>query len=196
MHLTEYGYRLFASDVEFELKVPYRDYAWGFHIDGDGAVVEQYGAKVSDVQRTETGWKFTVLSERLVPPELLGLFISFQVDGLKSGRYKVLTDGKSGMPVTTTGSLSVGYAALAPAEIAQAEKLRTAINAKNQLYFYRWRPQNETYLFGFRKHEQGKNAAEVVQFDPLIAEKEAEIAKLRVPQPHQYEIVREPDEKK
>ncbi len=60
------------------------------------------------------------------------------------------------------------------------EKLRQAIVAKNRLYFYRWRPENETYLFGFRKHEQGQNAREIPQFDPLIAEKEKEIAELRV----------------
>jgi lysophospholipase L1-like esterase len=72
--------------------------------------------------------------------------------------------------------------------------LRNAIIAKNQLYFYRWRPQNETYLFGFRKHEQGKNAKEVAEFDPLIAKAEEEIDKLKKPKPHRYEIV--PAEKK
>lgn len=51
---------------------------------------------------------------------------------------------------------------------------------KNKLFFYRWRPQNETYLFGFRKHEQGQNAKEVFQFDPLIAAEEKKIAELRV----------------
>ncbi len=59
------------------------------------------------------------------------------------------------------------------------EKLRLAVVAKNQLFFYKWRPQNETYFFGFRKHEQGKNAKEVVEFDPLIAKAEEEIAFLR-----------------
>jgi lysophospholipase L1-like esterase len=59
------------------------------------------------------------------------------------------------------------------------ESLRQVIIAKNRLYFYRWRPQNETYLFGFRKHEQGKNAREIPLFDPLVAEKEQEIARLR-----------------
>ncbi len=39
---------------------------------------------------------------------------------------------------------------------------------KNQLFFHRYRPQNETYLFLFRKHEQGNNASEIPQFDPLI----------------------------
>ena len=50
--------------------------------------------------------------------------------------------------------------------------LRETIIAKNHLFFQRWRPQNEIYLFGSRKHEQGRNGAEIPQFDPLIAEKE------------------------
>ncbi len=58
------------------------------------------------------------------------------------------------------------------------EPVRQAVRKKNELYFYRWRPQNETYLFGFRKHEQGRNAKEVVEFDPLVAAAEAEIDKL------------------
>jgi lysophospholipase L1-like esterase len=57
--------------------------------------------------------------------------------------------------------------------------LREAIRQKNQLYFHRWRPQNFTYLFGFRKHEQGNNAVEIPQFDPLVAEAEATIEELR-----------------
>lgn len=57
-------------------------------------------------------------------------------------------------------------------------KLRGEVVAKNRLFFHRWRPQNETYLFGFRKHEQGNNGAEIPQFDPLIAEKEKAIAAL------------------
>lgn len=59
------------------------------------------------------------------------------------------------------------------------ERVRTRVAAKNLLFFHRWRPQNETYLFGFRKHEQGQNAKEIPMFDPLIAAVEAEIAKIR-----------------
>ena len=59
------------------------------------------------------------------------------------------------------------------------EALRQAVVEKNQLFFYRWRPQNETYLHGFRKHEQGNNAKEVPQFDPLVEAKDVEIAQLR-----------------
>lgn len=56
------------------------------------------------------------------------------------------------------------------------EAVRAAVRKKNELFFHRWRPQNETYLFGFRKHEQGKNAKEIVEFDPLIAKAEQELA--------------------
>jgi lysophospholipase L1-like esterase len=82
-----------------------------------------------------------------------------------------------------------GYRALAPivarALVASAnsnqkpsEKLRTVVIAKNELWFNRHRPQNEIYLFGSRKHEQGNNGVEIPQFDPLIDAKDKEIAAL------------------
>jgi lysophospholipase L1-like esterase len=62
---------------------------------------------------------------------------------------------------------------------ANAEPLREAIIEKNRLFFHKWRPANETYLFLFRKHEQGQNAKEMPMFDPLILEKEKEISVLK-----------------
>jgi len=58
------------------------------------------------------------------------------------------------------------------------EKLRSAVLAKNELYFHRWRPQNNTYLFLFRKHEQGQNAKEIPMFDPLVKAQEQQIQTL------------------
>ncbi len=57
-------------------------------------------------------------------------------------------------------------------------KLKELHIEKNRLFFHRWRPANETYLFLFRKHEQGQNAKEIPQFDPLIAAEEEQIAEL------------------
>src|SRR3984957_3126461 len=48
------------------------------------------------------------------------------------------------------------------------EQMRQEILRKNQLFFDRWRPQNPTYLIGFRQSEQGMNAKEIPEFDPLI----------------------------
>ena len=83
-----------------------------------------------------------------------------------------------------------GYAALVAALQAQEhwktpsagdEKMnaiRQKIVEKNMQFFHRWRPQNITYLTGFRKHEQGNNAVEIAQFDPLVAQLENEIAEI------------------
>ena len=57
--------------------------------------------------------------------------------------------------------------------------VREQVNAKNQLFFHRWRPANETYLFLFRRHEQGNNAAEIPRFDPLVAAAEADVRTAR-----------------
>ena len=58
------------------------------------------------------------------------------------------------------------------------EQLRESIVKKNELFFHRWRPQNQTYLFGFRRHEQGQNAKEIPMFDPLISAEEERIFSL------------------
>jgi hypothetical protein len=63
----------------------------------------------------------------------------------------------------------------------QYEALRQLLLKKNELYFHRWRPQNITYLFGFRKHEQGNNAADIAKFDPFILDLEKQIHELQQP---------------
>ncbi|MBN9118456.1 MAG: SGNH/GDSL hydrolase family protein [Planctomycetes bacterium] len=94
-----------------------------------------------------------------------------------------LTD--NGMHLTEAGYLGTVDAfraslGLYPRRDEELGTLRKAIIAKNELFFHRWRPQNETYLFGFRKHEQGNNAKEVeVEFDPLVEKADEEVAKIR-----------------
>ncbi len=61
----------------------------------------------------------------------------------------------------------------------QTEALRSAILRKNEWFFHRSRPANMAYIFGFRRHEQGRNAAEILRFDGYIAAEEARIAGLR-----------------
>jgi len=60
----------------------------------------------------------------------------------------------------------------------QTTALRAALVRKNDLFFHRWRPANHTYIFGFRKHEQGKNAAEMPQFDERLSKTDSAIATL------------------
>jgi lysophospholipase L1-like esterase len=61
---------------------------------------------------------------------------------------------------------------------ARSENIRKQVVAKNTLFFHRWRPANETYIFLFRKHEQGNNAVEIPQFDPLVEAAEQKVRSL------------------
>jgi lysophospholipase L1-like esterase len=66
-----------------------------------------------------------------------------------------------------------------PADFAaRSETLRDQVVAKNRLFFHRWRPANETYIFLFRKYEQGNNAVEILQFDPLVEAAEQQVRSL------------------
>jgi lysophospholipase L1-like esterase len=105
--------------------------------------------------------------------------------------FSLVRDMKKDKPLTDDGlhltdygyrktASTLGLAFVFTPEVSPPdEKLREAIIEKNRLYFHRWRPQNETYLFGFRKHEQGQNGREIPLFDPLVEAQEKEIAKLR-----------------
>jgi hypothetical protein len=122
------------------------------------------------------------------PPALVAF--RDRIKELPDGRYRLSIDGS---PVDEERPRDLWKEHLSYSispDYQQVERLRQAIIAKNRLYFYRWRPQNETYLFGFRKHEQGNNAAEIPLFDPLVEEKEQEIARLKVPVKHVYELIR------
>jgi len=111
-----------------------------------------------------------------------------RIEGLSASKLSVKVDGK---PVRIKDHDGGDFSILSGPEIDQIERVRSLINKKNELYFHRWRPQNETYLFGFRKHEQGNNATEIPQFDPLIAELESEINQLKKPTKHTYEVIPE-----
>jgi lysophospholipase L1-like esterase len=115
--------------------------------------------------------------------------VVLRVGGLAEGQYQVRIDGKEAL-AASAAQLAEGVALTSDPNIEQESKLRRAIAAKNELFFHRHRPQNETYLFLFRRGEQGNNAVEIPQFDPLIEEKEKEIAALRAPQSHEFEIIR------
>lgn len=106
---------------------------------------------------------------------------------LAPGKYTLKIDGQV---VRTVSDTEVRTISVPDPSLRQAEELRQTIIEKNQLFFHRSRPQNETYLFGFRKYEQGQNAKEVPQFDPLIEALEKKIDDLKKPKPHTYELVR------
>lgn len=68
-------------------------------------------------------------------------------------------------------------------ETPEQRTLREAILRKNSLFFHRSRPANYTYIFGFRKREQGRNAVEIPKFDPLVEKAEADVISIAAGKP-------------
>ncbi|MDX1963174.1 MAG: SGNH/GDSL hydrolase family protein [Pirellulales bacterium] len=102
-------------------------------------------------------------------------FLAYPSDAAR-GEASSLT--YNGLHLDDAGYVSAAKLLFTPPDGRDAQpsdELRQKIIAKNELFFHRWRPQNQTYLFGFRKHEQGQNAKEIAQFDPLVAKLEEEI---------------------
>jgi lysophospholipase L1-like esterase len=190
IHLTAWGYWKSAPALEQGLGLP--EDTWRVRLRADGRGARGDGAAVANVQTRPL--RFEATDDMLpLPPPPDGVWRSsmpervLTVRGLPPGDYTLSIDGK-GVTAASAKEWASGVTLTRTPEFDQAERLRRAIVAKNLLYFHRWRPQNETYLFGFRKYEQGQNAVEIPKFDPLVAKQEAEIARLKVPLPHKYEL--------
>ena len=170
LHLTAYGY--------------WETYSAMPHFETESVYIAS--APKGNLTEFHPKLKFNYLP--IVPPNGLHKGPLTVIEGLPEGTYSLTYDGK---PLITASAKewADGRGLAGGPDDAQFEKLRQTIVAKNELYFHRWRPANITYLFLFRKYEQGQNAREIPQFDPLVAAKEREIAKLRMPVEHVYELV-------
>jgi lysophospholipase L1-like esterase len=201
IHLTPWGYWNAAPLLEQGLGLPEAEWRVQLRAKPEGAAGRAAGARVEDVRQLDerTPLRFQVTDEvlPLPPPPRDGAPAAnakrkaptvrlLRVQQLPPGKYSLFIDGKE-IIAASAEAWADGVNLDRGPEFEQAQRLRRAIVAKNALYFHRWRPQNETYLFGFRRGEQGKNAVEIPQFDPLVAREEAEIARLRAPVTHTYE---------
>ncbi|HYE29829.1 MAG TPA: PVC-type heme-binding CxxCH protein [Methylomirabilota bacterium] len=200
IHLNELGYRRAAHLIAETLKLGAN--RWRFSITAQGEPRDGvYGIIATNIQRTSSSVRFNASMEHVPLPVLDGFtndapFVAgppfLQFLSLNPGLYTLRIDGS---PVATfTGAewnRSVFFHG--GPDYVQGEELKKTIIEKNELYFHRWRPQNETYLFGFRRHEQGQNAREIPMFDPLVAEKEQKIQQLARPVSRRYELTQAND---
>jgi lysophospholipase L1-like esterase len=198
IHLTPFGYWRSALALLGGLGAD--PVHWEIDIDSSRKMVKCMGTAAVCTFEERQPLRFKVSDDTLpfapterqqAAKEVPGSRRIVRVHGLPQGKFSLAIDGKE-ILTATAKQWDEGMAIQDGPEFDQAEKLREAIIEKNRLYFHRWRPQNETYLFGFRKHEQGQNAIEIPKFDPFVANQEEEIAKLRVPVAHTYEIKAQP----
>ena len=120
----------------------------------------------------------------------------------QSARIELKQGTDNGIHLTERGyrALAEGFAAQLgwtantrgwDAPDAATVSLREAILRKNSLFFHRSRPANYTYIFGFRKREQGRNAVEIPKFDPLVEAAEADVQEISAGRPGKLRPVAE-----
>jgi lysophospholipase L1-like esterase len=195
IHLTPFGYWRAAHAIEQGLGLPPR--GWDVTVLGDEVKVS--GVLDPSAVRSEggpAGYKITIKAPVLpVPPPPAGSEFDapprherrLKVLGLKAGNY-VLTAGGEPVAKATAEEWGTGVDVVHDPGARTAERVRDIAIFKNVQYFNQWRPANETYIFGFRAYEQGRNAAEMPMFDEPIAKLEAEITKLVQPAEVTYEL--------
>jgi lysophospholipase L1-like esterase len=202
IHLSDRGYWALAPGVASALSAGRRQ--WAVTLQAGKSQGEYRGVAVSGVKSTQDRIVFDALSDRLPSPDAPRVFDTktaclpaeaevgkrhLRISGLEGGEYTIQVDGVAVVRASAK-TLATGLSLDASWEQKQVQRLRELIVAKNRLYFHRYRPQNETYLFLFRKREQGNNAVEIPQFDPLVAGVELKIADAAKPVKHRFVIVR------
>ena len=159
VHLNEYGYEKLAGVI-----------AAGF-----GYKAPSMNETAVDGSRQES---FSI-SQKSLPLEKH----SIKISGLKDGLHTVESNGLK-LLTAEASELKTGV----EIEDARTAFLRKKIVEKNELYFHAWRPQNTTYLFFFRKHEQGQNAKDVAVILKHHASRETELFTLKTGGESTYKI--------
>jgi lysophospholipase L1-like esterase len=180
IHPTAEGYKQTADAIEKGLGYPPE--AWLVKIGADGRVSKAVGTQIKDGAASPNVLRFTAIDATLpITSPLL------QITGLPVGQYELRADGS----IVGRGSAdqwAQGVRLADTPETSREEKLRELIIRKNFDFFNDWRAQNDTYILGYRKHEQGRNAPEMTAFEKLAQDADAQIAKCRTPLSTQYEL--------
>ncbi|MEM7232037.1 MAG: PVC-type heme-binding CxxCH protein [Planctomycetota bacterium] len=188
VHLNAAGYRLFARTVSRAVAAR-RD--WSLSISANGVAVLSTCTEMSTFRKSQYGLRFTVSDEQL-PSLARASARVLKVHGLRPGSYALDIAGRR-VARANAADWNQGVALDRGPDVDRSEQLRAAIQRKNRLHFYEFRPQNKAYIYLFRRHERGHHEGEVSQFAVLAKEADAEIAHLKRPLLRHYEIVRERD---
>lgn len=111
------------------------------------------------------------------------------VTGLPPGRYQWTLEGEV-VADGTAEQWAKGVEVSGVGADRQRLALQKTAKEKDTLFMHQYRPQNETYLFLFRKHEQGNNAGEVLAFEKLTKQWDTAIQDLAKPKRYTWEWTR------
>ncbi|MCZ6671987.1 MAG: SGNH/GDSL hydrolase family protein [Verrucomicrobia bacterium] len=186
IHLNDLGYRRAAQG--FLAGMGLANTKKSIMVSARGHLMDVSGTRPIQIQPLGNGLLLTLKDDHIGGESSLNLSIR----DLFAGTYTLRLNGRN-IGNYSSQQWAAGVELPWTPENDQAGLLLKTIQTKNEFYFYKWRPQNETYLRGFRSHEQGQNAAELEEFDPYIEREEAKIADLKRSHHYTLQIHRAPE---
>lgn len=192
VHLNEAGYYYLASTIQQGLGLAPQTTA--VTIDASKkTIAATVPAKLVEAGKDKGSLRFT-LNDSYLPlplPQQQGTAAQDQrilkITGLKKGYYTLTADGAQ-VITASANKWKEGVAISSGAPFSQASQLRERIVKKNDLYFQQYRPQNRTYIVGFRSYEQGRHTKTLEDLNFIITWLEAQIALNRTPKSNVYQL--------
>jgi len=191
-HLNETGYYYLASTIEKGLGLAPGNAPVIINA-SKNSVYAPVPVKMLDAGQHKGSLKFKIEAEFLPLPlpqhgaETADKGQVIQITGLKKGYYTLTTNG-SQVITASAKKWKEGVEIRQGADFSQASQLRDLILKKNELFFHQYRPQNRTYILGFRSHEQGRHAKGLEDLNIIITWLEGQIALNRLPKSQVYQL--------
>ncbi|GAB3270598.1 hypothetical protein GCM10027347_41380 [Larkinella harenae] len=192
VHLNETGYYYLANILEKGLGVTPQNEIITIQAAKSGPVANA-PAKMLATTKDNSSLKFT-MDERFLPlplprslpqPAPDGRFL--KIEGLKKGYYTLASE--DGEIVTASAKeWAEGVPIRQGQSFEQARELRQMILKKNELFYFQYRPLNQTYILGFRSYEQGRHVKGLEEQNILIKWLESQIALTRAPKSRVYTL--------
>ncbi|MGA0557894.1 GDSL-type esterase/lipase family protein [Larkinella sp. VNQ87] len=193
IHLNETGYYELAKLLEQSL---------GLTPSGETAqiTITKNGAEASaPVKMQTTGPENPVLrftmDEPYLPlpppasnPEVAEGVRTLKISGLKKGFYTLTADDAT-VVMASAQQWAEGVPIRQGPVFEQARHLRYLMLKKNELFFFQYRPLNQTYILGFRSYEQGRHVKGLEEQNILIKWLEGQIALSCKPKTSVYQLI-------
>ena len=116
---------------------------------------------------------------------------TIKVNGLKKGNYSLSVDGKLSA-IGSRKQWEEGIILEQGPSLEQSKHLLELIREKDKIYFQQYRPQNRTYILGFRSYEQGRHKEGLEALDALILWLDDQINQTKKPKTLHYQLEKLP----
>ncbi|MCF2447705.1 GDSL-type esterase/lipase family protein [Dyadobacter sp. CY345] len=192
IHLNEAGYYYLAEILENNLGLKSDPQPAAINVSKQSIETSENIKKMKETNDLNN-LKFTINQKYLpLPAPKSGELVNstpqiFKISGLKKGFYTLKEDGFD-LITASAKDWETGIEIKNGAAFNQANLVKNMILKKNDLFFFQYRPINETYIIGFRAYEQGKHVKDLDDQSILIKFLESQIAMERMPKPHIYQI--------